>query len=68
MAHGKSYDDEMPEEGKRDALDEFDCPTCSAHNPTGDPLKEGQEIHCHYCGAEFRVSVTDRGKLKLKAL
>ena len=49
-------------------FDEFDCPTCNANNPYGDGFKVGDEIRCFYCGTEFKVKVTDTGKLKLKEM
>ena len=49
-------------------FDEFDCPTCNANNPYGDGFKVGEEIRCFYCGTEYKVKVTDTGKLKLKEM
>jgi hypothetical protein len=51
--------------GKRRA--EFDCPSCTANNPTEEPPQDRDEIICNYCGAEFRVSVVD-GRVKLREM
>ena len=45
---------------------EFDCPSCNANNPCDPPFGDGEEILCNYCGTEFRVKVTDEGRLKLR--
>ena len=65
--------DDFGGEGEKEAeaitkkrFDEFDCPTCNANNPYGDGFKVGEEIRCFYCGTEYKVKVTDTGKLKLK--
>lgn len=51
---------------KKRSFDEFDCPVCNANNPYGDGFRVGDEIRCFYCGTEYKVKVTDTGKLKLK--
>jgi DNA-directed RNA polymerase subunit RPC12/RpoP len=62
-------DDDKDVKGKSGkAIKEFDCPTCNANNPTDEPIKEGSEIKCHYCGNDFLVSITDSGRMKLKEL
>lgn len=67
--------DDFSGEGEKDAeaatkknFDEFDCPICNANNPYGDGFKVGDEIRCFYCGTEYKVKVTDTGKLKLKEM
>ena len=44
---------------------DFDCPSCNANNPADPPLTDGSEVLCHYCGTEFRVTVSE-GRLKFK--
>jgi transcription elongation factor Elf1 len=48
------------------AIKEFECPSCEANNPTEEPLAQGGEVRCNYCGDEFEVSISDSGKVKLK--
>ncbi|WP_224245854.1 hypothetical protein [Hyalangium gracile] len=50
------------------AIKEFDCPTCEANNPTEEPLSNGFEVRCNYCGNEFAVSFNESGKMRLKEL
>ena len=42
---------------RRDAAEwtEFDCPTCTAHNPWDDGFRPGDTLFCAYCGAVLRV-------------
>jgi hypothetical protein len=47
---------------------EFDCPSCNANNPVDDGFGDSEEILCNYCGTQYRVKVTDEGRLKLKEL
>ncbi|BDG07118.1 transcription elongation factor 1 family protein [Anaeromyxobacter paludicola] len=47
---------------------EFDCPECNANNPVDDPIADGAELRCNYCGEEFRAHLTDEGRLKLRLL
>jgi hypothetical protein len=68
--------DEYEEEDKPEGEDlgrarrftDFDCPDCNANNPCDDAFGDGEEIRCYYCGQEFRVDVTDSGRLRLKAI
>ena len=53
-------------QGVKRRFDEFDCPACSANNPLGDGFGNGDEVLCHYCGMEFKVTVDEEGKLKLR--
>ena len=66
--HGYDDDDEggPSAEGAARRFGDFDCPECSANNPYDDEFGQGDEIRCYYCGAEFRVTVTDSGRLKLR--
>lgn len=47
---------------------EFECPSCSADNPTEEPFGNGAEVMCNYCGTEFKATVSEEGKLKLREL
>lgn len=62
---GFAGDDEPTIERKK--WKEFDCPDCSANNPTEDGFYENSELQCFYCGSSFKVSIHD-GKPKLKAI
>jgi transcription elongation factor Elf1 len=53
-------------QGVKRRFDEFECPSCSAYNPVGDGFGSGDEILCNYCGVEFRATVDEEGKLKLR--
>jgi transcription elongation factor Elf1 len=62
---------EEPEEknasqGQNRRFGDFDCPSCNANNPYDEKFGNGDEIRCYYCGTEFRVSVDDVGKLRLR--
>ncbi|HSP80572.1 MAG TPA: hypothetical protein VLQ93_18710 [Myxococcaceae bacterium] len=50
--------------GRRD----FDCPDCNANNPLEEPLADGMEVLCNYCGSEFAVKALDDGRFKFKEL
>jgi DNA-directed RNA polymerase subunit RPC12/RpoP len=65
---GYDEDDEKEDAGEGVArrFGDFDCPECSANNPYDDKFGDGEEIRCYYCGAEFKVTVTESGRLKLK--
>ena len=58
-------DDDEDRKAPVTRLFEFDCPSCNANNPWPDGFKDREEITCHYCGVNFRVSLLD-GKLRLK--
>lgn len=62
-------DDDDAKGGKQGAhpFKEFDCPDCSANNPTDPPFGDGDEVLCNYCGSSFDVRVTDEGKIKFKS-
>jgi transcription elongation factor Elf1 len=54
------------QKGRQRKFDEFECPTCSAHNPYGDGFSSGDEVVCGYCGQSFEVKVNADGELKLR--
>ena len=72
MAIDQGYDEDddkdIGSEGPARRFGDFDCPECAANNPNDDKFGDGDEIRCYYCGAEFRVTVTDGGRLRLKLL
>lgn len=47
---------------------EFDCPECDANNPWDDGFGDGDEVQCHYCGCDFRVTFREGDRLKFKLL
>lgn len=61
-------DDDQKKESGRRTFKEFDCPSCSANNPTDPPFGDGDELLCNYCGTEFKAFVSDEGRVKLKEL
>jgi len=67
---GYDEDDEKDEssEGTARRFGDFDCPECAANNPYDDGFGNGDEIRCYYCGDDFKVTVTDSGRLKLRLL
>jgi len=63
------YDDEADSDfGATRRFQDFDCPDCNANNPYDDGIGDADEIRCYYCGQEYRVTVTDAGRLRLKAI
>jgi hypothetical protein len=44
---------------------EFDCPSCSANNPTESVIKDQDELICNYCGEQFLVVISE-GRMRLK--
>jgi len=67
--HGFDDDDDKDAgaaEGRRRRFQDFDCPDCNANNPWDDGFADGDEIRCYYCGQEFRVQVSDEGRLRLR--
>lgn len=59
-------DDAPKEEGRRRRFAEFECPACDAANPCDDGFGDGDDLICCYCGLEFRATVTEDGRLKLR--
>ncbi len=57
--------DEM---GRTRRFGDFDCPDCNANNPYDDSFGDGDEVRCYYCGQEFRATVDDSGRLRLRIL
>jgi hypothetical protein len=64
------YDDDEEKDagGPSVGRTDFDCPSCNANNPLEDPLQDGAEVLCNYCGAEFKVKVGDAGKVKFREI
>jgi len=60
--------DDKGSSGPSTRFKEFDCPSCNANNPADPPFGDGEEILCNYCGTQYRVKVTEEGRLKLKEL
>lgn len=60
-------DDEKPDEKAR-SYKEFDCPSCTANNPTDPPFSDGDELLCNYCGAQFKVRIGDDGRARFKEI
>ncbi|HTO95847.1 MAG TPA: hypothetical protein VMK66_02280 [Myxococcales bacterium] len=53
--------------GSKRRFSEFECPTCSAHNPF-DEFGNNDEVLCNWCGLQFKALVDEEGNLKLKEL
>ena len=51
--------------GAKRKFEEFECPSCSAHNPYTD-FGNGDDVNCGYCGQGFVVEVTSDGELELR--
>jgi transcription elongation factor Elf1 len=72
MPVDQNYEEEDDKEAVKESsarlFSDFDCPDCSANNPTGDDFGDGDEVLCNYCGCEFQVVVSDAGRLKLRPL
>ena len=64
----RSHDDDIPTDGSARRFSEFECPVCSAQNPQGDPIRDGDDVRCAWCGLDFAVHVSEEGKLKLKEI
>jgi hypothetical protein len=68
--HSRDFedDDEKPTGaalGARRRFEEFECPSCSAHNPF-DEFGNNDEVLCNWCGVEFKALVDEEGVLRLK--
>jgi hypothetical protein len=72
MPIDQGYEDEDVKDGSSEGagrrFGDLDCPECAANNPYDDKFGDGDEIRCYYCGAEFLVTVSDDGRLKLRLL
>ena len=70
-SHGAGDDDDEKKElegtGQGRRFSDFDCPDCNANNPT-DGFGHGDELRCNYCGIEWRVTVSEEGRLKFKEI
>lgn len=42
------------------------CPSCDAHLTLPDDVISGEIVSCPDCGAEYEVTVTDKGDIELK--
>src|SRR5262249_11928751 len=61
-------DDGASERPERRRFTDFDCPDCSANNPWDEAFGTGDQVHCHYCGAQFEARVAESGRLRLKPI
>jgi DNA-directed RNA polymerase subunit RPC12/RpoP len=61
-------DDDEKDSGSKGARRDFDCPDCNANNPLEEPLADGQEVLCNYCGCEFLVKATESGRFKFREM
>jgi transcription elongation factor Elf1 len=71
MPYDPGHDDDEAEahqEARTRRFGDFDCPDCNANNPHDDSFGDGEEVRCYYCGQEYRVQVSDEGRLRLKAI
>lgn len=60
-------DDQKKIKAEGNLLKEFECPGCNAHNPCDERVpSRGLELRCHYCGVEYKVTVSDEGRFKFK--
>lgn len=60
-------DDDKPSTKRKKGDDEFECPECNAHNPLAEPIVDGGEVQCFYCGVEFKA-IESGSKFKFKAV
>ena len=68
MPIDKNAEEEDLKESGRRAYTDYDCPSCDANNPVEMALRDGEETRCNYCGSEYKVRITDEGRLRLKEL
>jgi transcription elongation factor Elf1 len=65
-----SDDDEVDAQGSKEGrmrrFQDFDCPGCNANNPYDDAFGDGDDVLCFYCGQEYKVRVSDEGRLRLQ--
>ena len=64
--HRYDDDDEKVIKPGQLKFSEFDCPGCSANNPTSESFGHKSNVLCNYCGMEWEVRVDDEGKLDFK--
>jgi len=67
-AHDDEDDNRERSSGGGKGPTDFDCPSCSAHNPLDAALKDRDEVLCNYCGGNFQVRMTDEGRVKFREL
>jgi hypothetical protein len=62
------FEDEESERhaGKKTRFQEFDCPSCGAHNPVGDGFGDRDELWCCYCEQGLEARVSDEGVFTLR--
>jgi transcription elongation factor Elf1 len=58
-------DDGPALQGAKRKFSEFECPSCSAHNPYDD-FGNNDEVLCGYCGLSLKAIVNAEGELKLR--
>jgi hypothetical protein len=63
---GDDDEDAKAAPGRKRRFSEFECPSCSAHNPIGDAFGNGDDLFCGYCGQSFVAIVDEDGGLRLK--
>jgi hypothetical protein len=61
-----SEEEAGPSADRRRRFTDFDCPGCDANNPYEDGFGDGDEVLCYYCGLEYRVTVNEEGRLRLR--
>jgi hypothetical protein len=68
-AFDEANEEEQADGGTRGRrFTDFDCPSCDANNPYDDGFGDGDEVLCYYCGLEYRVSVNEEGRLRLREI
>ncbi|MBM4781284.1 MAG: hypothetical protein GQE15_26665 [Archangiaceae bacterium] len=67
---GQHDDDDRQRGPAGKKLRDWDCPSCNANNPSDEfvPEKKSLELRCNYCGVEFRVSLSEEGRVKFKEI
>lgn len=69
--HGMDEDDEASSRelaGPQRKYTDFDCPECNANNPVDEPIVDGAELRCCYCGEELKARISEEGRLKLRVI
>ncbi|MCG3173356.1 MAG: hypothetical protein GMKNLPBB_01553 [Myxococcota bacterium] len=59
-------DDEEEQEPVKLGATEFVCPGCNAYNPLDEPLKNGMEVQCNYCGNTYKAKIMESGRIKFR--
>ena len=68
LHHSDDDDVDSGGRGSKTRFADFDCPSCDANNPASEPIGAGDEVLCNYCGTEYRVKITEEGRLQLKEI